>query len=41
MTNIRARLTALFGDTAGLELNGNMQGGATAILTLPRSETSS
>jgi len=41
MTNIRARLKALFGDAGGLKLSGNTQGGATAILTLPRSETSS
>ena len=41
MTNIRARLAALFGDAGSLKLNGNAQGGATAILTLPRSETSS
>ena len=40
LANIRARLAALFGDAGGLELKGNTEGGATATLTLPRSETS-
>ena len=39
LANIRARLEALFGSAGRLELNSNAQGGATATLTLPRSET--
>jgi LytS/YehU family sensor histidine kinase len=36
LANVRARLAALFGERAHLTLQSNEQGGATAILELPR-----
>jgi len=36
LVNVRARLAALFGETGRLTLGGNAEGGATAILVLPR-----
>ncbi len=39
LTNVRARLAALFGDSGTLTLNGNADGGATATLMLPRTES--
>ncbi len=36
LANVRARLEALFGEKGGLVLQGNPDGGATAVLELPR-----
>lgn len=36
LSNVRARLAALFGETGSLTLTGNTGGGASATLTLPR-----
>lgn len=36
LVNVRARLAALFGEAGRLTLGGNAEGGATAILELPR-----
>lgn len=38
LTNVRARLSSLFGSTASLMLHGNEDGGTSATLQLPRPE---
>ena len=40
LANVRARLVALFGNAGVLTLSGNAEGGATAVLVLPRKELS-
>ena len=40
LTNVRARLAALFGDASQLALHGNAAGGVTATLVLPERERS-
>ena len=40
LTNVRARLAALFGDAGQLALHGNAAGGVTATLVLPERERS-
>ena len=40
LTNVRARLAALFGDAGQLALHGNAAGGVTATLVLPEKERS-